>query len=322
MLGLIESAMRKMQRLFHLAIPRGKSPASYRLCVRAMEKLLVYDRRTQTVTVRKGELRGAKKYGPFCEADFTFALGRLEPEIIAAFREHVRPGMTVFDIGANAGHHTLLLAKLCGVSGRVHAFEPVPETFRCLQKTILLNRFENVTLHQMAVSDRFGEAQFQTSGVFDNFACLAEGGHGRSEAPAGAKRTIPVSTTDLDSFCGAKGIARVDLIKMDIEGAEMLALVGMTRTLAIHRPVLLLELWGAEHVEEAPKLLSRLGYETHTLSVWEGWVDGVFARTANVMALPISGAAGVAGLLRKKRASAGDSLEAESFAGIAYTDAS
>ncbi len=323
MAQLLEYVLRILRRLAHVFVANGHSPEKYRRLVRIIEKRLVYDARTQTVTVRKGELAGARKYGPFCESDFAFALGRFEPQITAAFRQHVRPGMTVFDIGANAGHHTLLLAKLGGASGRVHAFEPVPESFACLEETIRLNRLENVRLHRMAVSDRAYEADLHSAGVFDGFACLAEGGHGRSESFAGARRSIRVSTTDLDSFCRAEGISRVDLIKMDIEGAEMLALAGMVRILAVHRPVLLLELWGSEHVEEAPKLLSRLGYETHTLSVWQGWVDGVFAHTANVMALPVSVEAEGAGSLRNKGASAGDSLEGQvSLGTMARPDAS
>ena len=286
MLGMIESTLGVMQRLAHLVIPRGGSPENYRRLVRAVQKRLVYDPRTSTVTVRRGEMAGARKYGPFCEADFPFALGKYEPEVTAAFHRYCCAGMTVFDIGANAGHHLLPLAKLCGASGRVIAFEPVPENVTCLLETLRLNHLENVTVHQLAISDREGVAELRFTGVFDGFACLTEGGHGHSEKKAMTAASIPVRTIDLDTFCRQRGISRVDLIKIDIEGAEMLALRGMSRILCAYRPVLILELWGSQHVEQGPKLLRELGNETRTLSAWQGLVGGEFAETANLLALP------------------------------------
>jgi len=270
----------------HVFLPRGSSPEIYRRLIRSLHKRYVYDVLTQTVMVQEGELVGAKKYGPFCDADFEFALGRYEPEVAAALRQHCRPGMTVFDIGANAGHHMILLSRLCGASGHVHAFEPVPQNVACLHETLRLNSLRNVRVHPLAISDREGEAELKFSGIFDGFACLTRGGHGRSECQRAPRISITVRTSDLDTICSRFGIARVDLIKMDIEGAEMLALNGMTRILSVHRPVLILELWGTEHIAEAPKLLSRFGYETHTLSVWRGFVQGDFAETSNVLALP------------------------------------
>jgi FkbM family methyltransferase len=176
--------------------------------------------------------------------------------------------MTVFDIGANAGHHMILLSRLCGASGHVHAFEPVPENVACLLETVRLNGLRNVTVHPLAISDREGGAELKFSGVFDGFACLTQGDHGRSECQRAPRISITVRTSDLDTICSKSGIARVDLIKMDIEGAEMLALQGMTRTLRRDRPILIMELWGTEHLSEAPRFLRRLGYEIQTLSLW------------------------------------------------------
>jgi FkbM family methyltransferase len=286
MVGIFHAALGAMRRLAHCVVPPGSSPESYRRVVRALQKGLVYDPKTQTITVRKGELAGARKYGPFCEGDFEFALGKYEPEVAAAFRKYCHPGMTVFDVGANAGHHLLLLSKLCGESGHLHAFEPVPENVNCLSETLRLNQIGNVTLHVLALSDREGTAEFKFNGVFDGFACLAQGGHGRSAGPEMPGKSIQVGTIDLDTFCERSAISRVDLIKVDVEGAEMITLRGMTRTLRVHRPVLIIELWGAEHVAQGPGILADLGYETRTLNSWRGWVGGERAETCNVLALP------------------------------------
>ncbi len=286
MLSLLEHVIRMLRRLLHIFVPYGSSPQSYRRFMEAVHKRLVYDAKTQTVTVKKGGLAGARKYGPFYDSDFDFALGRYESEITAAFFRHCRPGMTVFDIGAHAGYHTILLAKLCGASGHVHAFEPVPENVECLWETLRLNQLKNVRVHQLAISDREGEAEFRSSGVFDGFACLTRGGHGRCERLTTHSQILTVRTADLDTFCIKFGIVQVDLIKMDIEGAEMLALHGMSQILRRQHPVLVLELWGSEHLSEAPRFLERLGYETRMLSVWRGFIQGAFAETANVLALP------------------------------------
>jgi FkbM family methyltransferase len=286
MAELFDWLVRCFRAWVHVFIPHGRSPESYRRAVRAVHRRLVYDPRMQIVTVRRGALAGARKYGPFCDSDFDFALGKYEPEITVVFDRYCRPGMTAFDIGAHAGYHTIWLAKRCGPSGRVHAFEPVPQNVECLMKTLRLNRLRNVQVHELAVSNREGMSELTMDGVFDGFACLRQGGRGQRERRTGNSQVLVVHTIDLDTFCSRFGITQVDLIKMDIEGAEVLALQGMMRTLGRDRPILIMELWGTEHLAEAPRLLRCLGYEIQTLSVWRGLIQGSSAETANVLAVP------------------------------------
>ena len=311
----LESVLRALRRWAHFVVPAGRSPESYRRLVHAVCRRMVYDSRSETVLVRKGPLAGAVKYGQFCEADFEFALGKYEPEIVSAFQKYCRPGMTVFDIGANAGHHVLLLSKLCGATGHVHAFEPVPENVACLKETLRLNRLGNVTLHELAVSDHEGSAEFKYSGVFDGMACLAAGGHGRSVQRTVQEtwpgKSIQVQTVELDAFCERLAIARLDLIKVDVEGAELLCLRGMVRTLRTYRPVLILELWGADHVAQAPGILSQLGYEIRALSSWQGWIAGEKVETRNVLAVPSQKFLASPGIRNKE---AENKIMAESFA--------
>ncbi|NDQ56955.1 MAG: FkbM family methyltransferase [Acidipila sp.] len=307
----LESVLRALRRWAHRIVPAGRSPEVYRRLVRAIYRRMVYDPKTRTVTVRKGELAGAVKYGQFCEADFEFALGKYEPEIVSVFEEYCRPGMTVFDIGANAGHHLLRLSKLCGATGHVHAFEPVPENVTCLKETLRLNRLSNVTLHGVAVSDHEGSAEFKYGGVFDGLACLATGGHGRSMREMLPQKSIQVQTVELDAFCERLAIARLGLIKMDVEGAELLCLRGMRRTLRTHRPVLVMELWGADHVAQAPGILSQLGYEMRALSSWQGWIAGEKVETRNVLAVPSRSFRGSAEVRNQE---AENKVMAESFA--------
>jgi FkbM family methyltransferase len=277
--------MRTLRYFAHLLFPKGTSPIFYRKLVSLVYRRLIYDSRTQTVIVRSGPLIGFKKYGPFKESDFDFALGQYEPEVVAELHQFCRPGMTVFDIGANAGYLTLLMSKLVGDSGHVHAFEPIPQNSECLLQTLQINRLRNVAVHQMAISAKAGRAQMNFVGVLDGFASLVDGGHDYYRGQTVS--TISVATISLDQFCNDMQIAEIDLIKMDIEGAELLALAGMSKILAIQRPVLIIEFWGARNIHEGIRLLGSQGYDVKVLSAWNGIVRGVKAEIQNILALPL-----------------------------------
>ena len=277
-------ALNVMRFIIHAFIPKGISPHCYRRMVRSIQKHLVYDSSTETVTVRQGLLEGMVKCGPFVESDFNFSLGQYEPYVMDALCQFCRPGMTVFDIGANAGYLTLLMSRLVGYSGHVHAFEPIPENFKYLSMTLQMNGIGNVTLHQLAISDQSGEAQMNYVGVFDGFATLTDGGHEYYKGKS--TDTISVKTVRLDQFCKYMGITEINLVKMDIEGAELRALAGMSQILAIRRPVVIIELWGAKNICQGMKLLGDQGYNIQVLSVWRGFVRGVKKEIQNIIGLP------------------------------------
>ena len=162
------------------------------------------------------------------ELALNYALGReFEPDVGGFLRRMLRPGMVVFDIGANIGHFTLLAAKRVGPGGHVHAFEPAPEEFAKLQRNVVLNGFENVALNAVAVCDRAGAVALQT----------CAGGLGLYNSIGRPFRTAELSATTvpcttLDVYTHERAIGRVDLIKIDIEGAEPAALSGATNLLA------------------------------------------------------------------------------------------
>jgi FkbM family methyltransferase len=286
---LLDRLLAAARRLGRAVVPPGRSPRFWRRLVRALQRSAVYDRASRTVTVQHGPLRGMRKYGPFCESDFAFALGRFEPEVSEALRRHARLGMTALDLGANAGHLTLLLAHLVGRNGQVHAFEPVPEDARCLEETTRINALPNVTVHAAAVADRTGSAELAVAGAFDGAARLVE--LATQNGAATDRRVIRVPVTTLDDFCAREGLERVDLVKMDIEGAERLALAGMEAVLARHRPVLVAELWGAESIAAVPPWLEARGYRVTVLTRWSGVAAGRPAETANILAVPAAPAA-------------------------------
>ncbi len=157
-----------------------------------------------------------------------------EPHVVDQIQAILQPGETFIDIGANIGFHSLVAAARVGPEGRVLAFEPHPLNCELLEKSIAANRYTHLALHPMAVGDAAGELELLTTGAYSN-GRLVPGGTPHEAANHYEK--VPV--VRLDDFLA--GIDRIDLIKMDIEGAEALAWRGMRGLLEKHRPVVLTE---------------------------------------------------------------------------------
>ena len=130
------------------------------------------------------------------------------------------------DAGANIGVYTCFLAARIS---NVTAFEPMPQVAEVLRQNIKLNKFQNVTLHEACVSDSKGDISFTTPSA-------ANSGIGRISAEqVGSKLTVPCVT--LDDFLLAH-VSDSVLIKMDIEGAEWMALHGMKQFLKLRTGLL------------------------------------------------------------------------------------
>jgi FkbM family methyltransferase len=143
-------------------------------------------------------------------------------EEYAALKRHAREGGTVLDIGANVGSYTLLLARWVGDAGHVYAFEPAAASRAGLERHVSINGLASrVTVRPEAISDRSGSAPFIDAGT-----------HGDNRlVPAATSETTTVPSVSIDEFCAASGIAP-DVIKIDIEGAELAALRGARGTIA------------------------------------------------------------------------------------------
>ena len=150
-----------------------------------------------------------------------YATNSYERDVTSLFLSLVKPGMTVIDLGAHIGYYSLLASSLAGPAGTVYAFEPDPRYYSVLTQNLEANGCVNVRTVAEAVSRECGET-FMWS----------EAGAGGSNlfARTGAfpNTRIRVRVTTLDDFLARAGWPAVDLIKMDIEGAEAAALEGMT----------------------------------------------------------------------------------------------
>lgn len=135
-------------------------------------------------------------------------------------------GGTFLDVGAHVGFYSLVAARKVGPSGRVFAFEPEPDNFRLLRKNIAENGCENITAVPAAVSVRSGRAEMFVSPQGNDRHSLF-----RNPGSPVHERKETVDTMTLDDFAASLGWPAIDLVKMDIEGAEPLALAGMSRLL-------------------------------------------------------------------------------------------
>jgi FkbM family methyltransferase len=132
-----------------------------------------------------------------------------------------RPGDVVFDIGAGIGAEMLLFSRLVGLSGRVVSVEAHPRTYRRLIDLCKVNELGNVTPLQVAVSDTDGAIVISD---------LEHHLHNTVLEPEGSG--IEVTVCRIDTLAGELGVQRIDLLKMNIEGAERQAIQGMGAVLA------------------------------------------------------------------------------------------
>jgi FkbM family methyltransferase len=152
---------------------------------------------------------------------------RFETEVRRCIEDHVRPGMTVLDVGANVGYYTVKMATLVGASGRVLAFEPNPSVLAELQFNVELNRLRNVQVFPLALAEQSGKSTF----------CVPRPGwesHGslRPNDSFQVSSTAEVQTDRLDTVLSSLGSPKIDFVKMDVEGAEMGVIRGAAQFLS------------------------------------------------------------------------------------------
>jgi FkbM family methyltransferase len=155
-----------------------------------------------------------------------FLYGTFEISETRLIQALLTPGMTFIDVGANIGYYTVIAARLVGPNGGVHAFEPHPEVRRRLQENVRRNGYGNVVVHAQAMAAETGFVSFYASTVDQNQGISSIlPGSGRAQA-------LSVPSITLDEFAASLGGKRIDVIKMDVEGAEPQVIAGGQRTLA------------------------------------------------------------------------------------------
>lgn len=212
----------------------------------------------------------------------------------AFYHQAVRPGMTVFDVGAHVGELTRLFAGLAA-GGTVHAFEADPGVAAELRQNT--HGIANVVVNAVAVSDHEGRVQLHSyDGPFRAFNSLADRPFADYGIDPGPARRSTVPATTIDAYCAAHAIDRIDLLKIDVEGAELQVLRGARAMLADARIACVIFEFGQATFDmgNTPAALAAFltgcGYTLENLVVdeplWPGGSDVRSARFAMHIARP------------------------------------
>jgi len=172
-----------------------------------------------------------------------YLLAPFEPYTTELFKQAIKPGSKILDIGAQFGYFSLIAAKQAGQEGRVYAFEPAPANFQLLNRNIQMNGYTDIIL---AVQKGVGNRHTKEP-LYLYEGCDSPGMHCHTQRSL--KETISIECVTIDEFLGG---SPVDVVKMDIEGNEPYALEGMKQTVLKNHNIIMF-------IEVNPILLSRAG---------------------------------------------------------------
>ena len=185
------------------------------LAGRAILKVTAASNKPVPVQGHKIVLATCDRYPPVA-----MAMNQYEEGTTVLFERLVHPGMVVLDVGAHVGYYSLLAARQVGPTGKVHAFEPEPSNHQLLLENIQRNGYTNVVALKQAVLNQVGPTTlFLTA--------LDNGRHSAYRHGLPERGSIEVDGTTLDAFLASIPDRGVDLVKLDVEGAELAVLEGM-----------------------------------------------------------------------------------------------
>lgn len=197
------------------------------------------------VPILQGPLRG--KLWIKGSSDNGCWLGSFEHEKQRLMSSMLRPGDTMYDVGANVGYYTLLASHRVGPNGHVVAFEPLPSNVQLIQRHLRLNRARNVVVEEAAVSDHDGRARFAPH-ASNAMGKLSDTGN------------VDVMMVSLDSIVKSGRFPDPNVLKVDVEGAELAVLRGAVGLLERARPTILLATHGADVHHQCCAFLESSGF--------------------------------------------------------------
>jgi FkbM family methyltransferase len=193
--------------------------------------------------------------------------GVFEPRSLAMVAAAVKPGMIVADVGANFGYYTVQLSRWVGEQGQVHAFEPSARYRERLNDHLRRNDCQNVVVSPFGLSDHRGQRTLFGDEIS---AALEWADYGK---PPTIEETVSLRT--LDEYVEEHGLARLDFIKVDIDGHEPRFVAGAARTLRRFQPALLMEfaqlnlMAAGSDAEQLGRQLTELGYSFYSVETGE-----------------------------------------------------
>lgn len=179
-----------------------------------------------------------------------FNNNKYEESIFRFFQKLDIPNGTILDVGANIGIYSLMFSRVCGANGKVFSFEPGSLNYTLLGLNKLINKLHNVYAFNYAV------------GNHDGFGKLFLDDPTTHSMKKVFSKSEQVNVVKIDTFCGKNNINKVDLIKIDVEGAEHDVLVGAEYTIKKHKPIIIIEF-----VENQQRIIDFLIKHNYELSV-------------------------------------------------------
>ncbi len=200
--------------------------------------LIAYDAESTAIRMRDGYILAPTALPTFVTMLANATSRGLEPGTGDVLRRLVQPGMVVADVGANIGLLTLILAWSAGPTGKVIAFEPEAIPRSNLEKMKHLNGLSWVEVRDQAVGEKAGQLTFHVSDIIGHSSLYAL-------PEAEEARTVEVEVVRLDDVAPAK---RMDVVKIDVEGAELDVLAGMSGLIAKNKDLAIVAEFGPEHL--------------------------------------------------------------------------
>lgn len=216
--------------------------------------------------------------------------GSFEKDVIECCIKLLPEGAVVFDVGANIGLITLPLARLLP-QARFHCFEPSPYPYKYFERTIKENNLHvRIKLNKIALYEKEGSLKFYLHEYKD-----ASGDGLKDTHRAGKTRPINITVTTIDKYVKDNNIKKVDLIKIDIEGAELYTLKGGVKTIRKFSPKIIFEAWPKNleayhlNVKDLYQFFCKINYRIYTIKgnlLDEEYFIKMTQREANYLAIP------------------------------------
>lgn len=193
----------------------------------------------------------------------TFNFDQYELEDSEMLYKLVSEGDTIFDVGANIGWYSNHLSKkLPGAT--IYSFEPIPETFAQVKRNTELNQAKNITLNNVALSDKVQTLTFYYSPTITGASSAANITENENMAK------LECQTNTIDKFVKENNISKLDFIKCDVEGAEFMVYKGGAETIEKYKPIVFTEMlrkWAAKfnyHPNDIIAFFKQFGYNCYT----------------------------------------------------------
>lgn len=197
-----------------------------------------------------------------------FLYGVFEAEVTKLIKENLSNGMVAIDVGSDMGYFTAIMAKKVGINGRIFAFEPISWGYNRTLENLYLNNLKNVIMSKYALFDKSGST-----------VIISPGKESRVDPEVNRvidnKNSLHVDLIKFDDYIEGINIDRIDLIKIDCEGAELNILKGMKKTLLKYNPKLIVEV----HLDK----IKHYGFTKADLLDFLANMDYVYEKISNTL---------------------------------------